>query len=57
MPVFSLFSISGSLGLLFLNLVEGRMNKEGSVFLHREGRKNDTSFLMRLAILYLNDSL
>lgn len=42
MPILSLFSISAALGLLLLSLVEGGKGREGSVFLHREGKKNAT---------------
>ena len=56
MPVFSSFSISSSFGLPLLGVVEGGTGKEGSVFLHRVGSKDTTSFLDKLEILCLSDS-
>ena len=54
--MFFSFSFSSFL-YLELPLAEGRMGREGFVFLYREGRKNATSCLTRLVTLYLHDSL
>lgn len=51
MPMFSSFSISGSLGLQLLGLIEGGTDKEGlppQVSLQGARRKDITSFLTKM---------